>query len=724
MSRLLERARRLAGMGPHEIYTRARQAAGKRADVLRHRFGADPFHATDSGPDERGPFFLAPEDVPLVIEAMRRRMTGQVDSIVAQAQGILQRRFDLLGYTNLDFGREVDWFLDPVNRKRAPHAPWPAVPFLKFEAVGDHKLVWELNRHQWMVTLAKAYRLTGDEAYAAELQGLWRDWQRANPYPMGINWASTLEVAFRAYAWMWTAFLLERTPADSAEFQKQAARQIERAGWFINRYLSTYFSPNTHLLGEGAVLFLIAIRYPGFRHAPEWRRTGWEIVTRCAARQVRADGFYFEQSTYYHVYALDIFLHARLLAERGGSKIPTDLDAAIHRMASVLAQLSQGGALPRFGDDDGGRLFDPRRNTAGDMTDPLSTAAVLFRDPELKAAAGRLTEETLWLLGPASSQAFDSIVPASMPPRSIALPESGIYAMVSPGPPAAQLFIDAGAQGALSAGHGHADALSIQLASGGRLCLTDPGTCLYAAPGGQRDQFRGTPAHNTVTVDGLSQADPKSPFSWGPLPRVEVTRWISAGDFDLFEGRHSGYTRLPDPVVHRRLVFRFGSASWLVRDCLEGRAAHEIESRWHFPPAQDDCVLSVIPAPDGAWQYVTERYDYSPVYGQCVPAPVLRGFARVTCPAETAVILTFGSAGTFRRDGAVYEYLEDQSRHLFYFGAGKQPWTYGEWGSDAAFFYCRTSFDGKCRVFAADGTYVDCAGQRLAASFPNGTFSY
>ena len=45
------------------------------------------------------------------------------------------------------------------------------------------------------------------------------------------------------------------------------------------------------------------------------RHGAGEIVLREAERQqVQPDGFHFEQSTYYHVYALDLFLHSAILA--------------------------------------------------------------------------------------------------------------------------------------------------------------------------------------------------------------------------------------------------------------------------------------------------------------------------------------------------------------------------------------------------------------------------
>ena len=311
---------RLSRMGWDEIHTRIRQETGKRWDVLLYRLGLDPCRGARSDSESRGRFYCDPEDVPRVIEVLRRRMPEQADAILARAERILNGRFDLLGRHGLDFGHDIDWSLDPVHGKRAPFIPWPAIRFLNFAEMGDHKVIWELNRLQFLVTLAKAYRMTGDERFAAGLEDLWYDWRRKNPYPMGVNWASTLEVAFRTLSLMWAAFLLEGTPADSEAFQRDTTREIARSAWYISRFLSTYFSPNTHLLGEGTALLLIGLRYPGLADAGQWRKTGWRIVCEEARRQVRADGLHFEQSIYYHVYALDFFLHTRLMAARNSRR--------------------------------------------------------------------------------------------------------------------------------------------------------------------------------------------------------------------------------------------------------------------------------------------------------------------------------------------------------------------------------------------------------------------
>jgi hypothetical protein len=671
-------------MSGHELYTRSRQEIAKRSDAILDRAGVDPFRLRAQAGAPRGHWYSDPEDVPRILDVLRQRMPDQAGRIVERAERVLERKFDLLGYQGLDFGRDIDWSLDPVSGRRAPSRPWPSIRYLDFQEVGDHKVVWELNRHQFLVTLAKAYRLTGDARFARGLMELWYDWRRKNPYPIGINWTSTLEVALRAHSWLWAEFLLEGAAEDAPAFRADLEAAMARSAWYIERFLSTYFAPNTHLMGEGVALFLIGARHSGLARAAQWRRSGWQIALEEAERQVRPDGLHFEQSIYYHVYGLDLLLYAFLMARRNGVDVPQTYERTLRRMTTALAELSQAGALPRFGDDDGGRLFDGSRNSAAEMLDPLSTGATLFGDAKLRAAAPGLTEETLWLLGPQSGAAFDAVTPARSTPHPMAFRESGLYAMSVAGPPEAQLFIDAGEQGALSAGHGHADALSIQLASGGRLWLTDPGSYVYMDNAGARDRFRGSAAHNTLVVDGASQADPRGPFGWGPRPRVEVRRWDVAADLQIFEGAHYGYERLPQPVVHRRMAVGWRDAVWLVRDVVEGAGEHMFDIYFHFAPEADVRpregggiaasigaeTLVVIPPVGSVWERHIETGEYSPVYGARISAPVARWSSRGACPAEFTAVLSFASPGvlTLIEEG-VYEYEAAGSRRQFRFNA-------------------------------------------------------
>src|SRR5687767_8035431 len=232
--------RRLASMGPREVYTRLRQAASSRGDEIRYRLGLPAVQARRAADGPCGTFFFAPDEAPAWARLWAKRNPACVAQIVARAERIAAHKFPLLGYDELDFGTPIQWHADPVHGTRAPLVPWWRIPYLDFHAVGDHKIVWELSRHQHLVTLVRAWLYTGEQRWLDEAIGQWRDWQRQNPYPLGINWTSTLEVAFRLLSWTWIDYLTGTSPPES--FRRELIPAIGHAAIYIERYLSTYFA--------------------------------------------------------------------------------------------------------------------------------------------------------------------------------------------------------------------------------------------------------------------------------------------------------------------------------------------------------------------------------------------------------------------------------------------------------------------------------------------------
>src|SRR5215475_3172182 len=142
-----------------------------------------------------------------IVEMMNRRFPGERDAIINTAEDALAGKFSLLGHTGLSFGAPpdtpIDWSLDPVSGKRAALLHWSKLHPLDPLDGGDPKVVWELNRHAHLVTLGQAYWLTGENRFAAAFVDQVSAWIDANPAPMGVNWASSLEAAFRSIAWLW-----------------------------------------------------------------------------------------------------------------------------------------------------------------------------------------------------------------------------------------------------------------------------------------------------------------------------------------------------------------------------------------------------------------------------------------------------------------------------------------------------------------------------------------
>jgi len=733
--------RRARTMSATELAERLRQQALVRLDSFRHSagIGFEP-RRLGASPQPQARFFFSSADIPRLCVLLRRQFPEEADKIIRRAERICEHRFDLLGYQDLDYGTPIDWHADRVHGKRAPRKPWFKIHYLDFAEVGDSKVIWELNRHQHLVTLAKAYRLSGGDNFAGELFRQWKHWHSENPYPIGINWASSLEVAFRVFSWLWVYLLMAGSPAMPTGFRSELLRKLAVSGRHIECYLSTYFSPNTHLLGEAAALFFIGTMCPELQQARRWQEHGWAILQHEARRQVRDDGFHFEQSTYYHVYALDFFLHCAVLASRNELTIPPQFERTLERMLQVLSILGRAGSIPRLGDDDGGRLFDPQRNQAEHLLDPLATGAILFGRGDFKSVAGAPREETLWLLGEAGMAEFDRLPAASPEAKSTELLNTGLYVMAG-NDPQRQLVIDAGPQGADKAGHGHADALSITVSSNGLPLLIDSGTFEYVGPDSQRNRFRGTRAHNTMTVDGLDQSEPKGPFSWASLPNVRAESWIKGETFDFFVASQDGYMRLAEPVLHRRFVFSRKSHFWLVRDQALGRGRHQLDLFWHVNPELSPVEqntnafqsaragLRILAPGNGTWSHEILIDDWSPAYGQKQRHAVVHLGVLADLPAEFATLLLAANtmepaieeftpaSSPWASESAVgYRFQTSGERHYVIFGMRK-PWKLSPWSSDADFLYWSESRDGDNRTLIfCNGSYVEAGSRQLISS--------
>ena len=721
-------------MGGAELHTRATQELSKYSDLIQWRLGLN-LGADELPPSarRRGIFFWDPSEMGGRVALLCSHLPCEVSAIVTDADALCRHSFRLLGYEALDFGTPIDWHLDPVHQKRAALRPWFRVPFLDFDEVGDHKVIWELNRHQHLLTLAKAWAITSDERYLNELKTQWNAWQESNPYPLGINWASSLEVAFRTLSWIWIEQLL-RSAGETQDFRQALIAGIAFHSRYIERFLSTYFSPNTHLLGELVALFFVGTLYPDLVGAERWRTLSWRALCKEAEKQVRPDGVYFEQSLYYHVYALDFFFHARRLAHLNGVPIPIEFDAVLQKMLAVVQALTQAGLADGFGDDDGGRVFDPRRNRAEHMADPLALGALQYDLPPFPSA--RLTQESIWLFGEtATKQLLESSAPTTEL-GSHAFPDGGVYVIAGSALhddqiAEHQLNLDAGPQGEASCGHGHADALSLRLTIAGKRWLVDPGTGVYMdSDRSIRNAFRGTAAHNTLRVDNTDQAVALNPFAWTSIPQTRTNRWIAATTFRFQSAAHDGYQRLSDPVLHQRTVFALAEGGWLVRDQALGSGSHDLELNWHFGPgiellpgqegvkahASDSAIgLRILFAGSAAWQQETLESEYSPAYGCIQKAPVLRYRTRAQVPTEIATALTLENGALAEEPQLrsqshdrvqTYQLQSAQMIHSFFFAERENPWRAGPWASDAEFLYCRTEGQILTHLVLLSGSYV------------------
>ncbi len=584
--------------------------------------------------------------------------------IFSSAEKICQGRFDLLGYRGLDFGDPVDWQLDPCSGRRTPSIHWSRLDPLDSDVVGDSKVVWELNRHQWLLHLGQAYQFTGDERYAAAFARYVQEWMVANPLGIGINWVSSLEVALRLISWCWALVLFDGAQALSNELRTAMVRGIAAHARRVERYLSFDYSPNTHLTGEALGLFYAGICFPNLPRAAQWRARGEQILVAESERQILEDGVYFEQSTCYQRYTAEIYLHFLILAARNGINVPGTVAPRLQRLIDFLmAARRPDGSMPQIGDADGGWLLPLVPRAPDDFRGIWAVAAAFFCRPDYAWAAGGVTPEVFRLLGPAGAQAFDAL-PAAPPQTALSqVFLHGGYVVMRTGwePDAHHLIFDVGPLGCpVSGGHGHADLLSVQCAVFGEPLLVDAGTYCYGRDSASRDYFRSTQAHSTLIIDGEPQAISAGPFRWQARPSARLRRWLTTSEADFVDADHGAYLRLAHGVRHRRRVVSVRDGYWVLVDDLEGGGEHHIALQFQFAPVAVDVdptlwarahgragrglfvrPFTTVPLSPSVYNgdLAPLRGWVSHVYGQRAPAPALVYEMITTLPLRVMTLL-------------------------------------------------------------------------------------
>ncbi len=518
------------------------------------------------------------------------RWPGAAADAAARADRILTGRYDLLGYRELSFDRDdggVDWHLDPVHRRHAPKAFWSEVQYLDEDA-GDHKVIWELNRHQHWLALGRALWLTTDRRYSRAIVSQLESWMEANPPLYGVNWVSALELGFRSLSWLWALHFLLADTDDGVGGPSQTPwlvdllLALDRQLRHLEQNLSHYFSPNTHLTGEALALYVAGLSLPELVESPRWTATGRRILLAEIDRQISADGGHAERSTHYHRYTLDFYLLAALMAEHAKDleAITRFTDAAARAAAFARAMADDRGRLPLIGDDDGGMLWPIGGRACDDIRDSLALAAVVLGRPDF--APWGVPEEVFWIGGRTASEQepfVEAYRTDATPPCSCAFMDTG-YVVARDGA-GGHLVFDVGAHGYMNGGHAHADALSITLGIGRHPLLIDPGTSTYTMKPHIRDRMRRSRNHNTLTLDGQSPSEPSGPFHWRSRADARPGALHQNPAFDVAEGWHDGYPG----NRHRRTVFRTPAGAWLVIDEVLGDGQHTGDLYWHFDPS-------------------------------------------------------------------------------------------------------------------------------------------
>jgi hypothetical protein len=543
------------------------------------------------------------------LDGLRKRHPALVEATIEAASRVLRHEFDLLGsgpYTPDDPDRPasgtgyrpIDWYLDPVSALRFPRG----VPVSEWNldqmrpGRADVKLPWELARCQHWPLLGQAYRLTGDDRFAIEIECELRDFMEANPIGTAVNWACTMDVGLRAVNWTIGLELVRSCSALTHAFWQEAYRALFDHGTFIESHLeNTYGVTSNHFLSNVVGLFFLAAVFDDLPRGRTWDCQSRAWLLEEMKLQILADGADFESSIPYHRLITELFLGAARLADYRGAPLPPGMRSRLRDMVAFLAAVQRpDGLMPQVGDADDGRLHILSGYGAWRPQDGrhlFGPAACFLGNREWTSQGGEwMPWETAWW-GFALSQAS-----SAEPARRDGLrhfPQAGLTVMRCGRD---YLLVTNGIVGTAGFGnHKHNDQLGFEYHVDGVPVFVDPGSYVYTPDPEARDLFRSTRSHNTMSVGGEEQNELRPGFLFRMFEQANPQHLEIDEHSDClkYRGCHRGYARFPEPVVHERTfaLSRSDGAVTIV-DVLTGSGVHRF--RWHFHLAPGVEVLSTV----------------------------------------------------------------------------------------------------------------------------------
>jgi hypothetical protein len=501
---------------------------------------------------------------------------GASDSIIMRAESACRHEVNLLGSGPTALGDEIAWDVDYKTGDRWLPRYFRDIRIVDQSRPSDVKMPWELSRLQWLLPVGQAYLLTGEERYAQAARVVLEQWIAANPVGRTVNWAIAMEPAMRVFSWTWLFRVFARSASWAGEsFRGRFLCSLYQHGNFISRYIERADLNGNHFTADCAAL-AVAGAFFGGRDGRRWLESAMKELEREVVAQILEDGVDIEVSAAYHRLVCELFLIAALHAETRGLTVSDSYKRRLVAAARFTAAYSRpDGSAPLWGDADDARVLPFGTGPITDHRHLIRCVAAFAKDAALGSMTDGGKEELFWLFGPSYADGGHENQSGI---ESAAFPLGGAYVLRAG---RGHVFVDCGGVGfGGRGGHGHNDALSFEAVLNGVKVVEEGGCFVYTASFAERNYFRSTHAHNTPRVDD-----------------EEINRFIDPGllwylrddahpvdagirhqeDCVIFEGGHSGYSRLPSPVIpRRRIALRLDGAQLSIADSFAGEGEHAI----------------------------------------------------------------------------------------------------------------------------------------------------
>lgn len=456
-------------------------------------------------------------------------------------------------YYNFKQGDAIDWNYKPAE-------------------ITDQEFSNQIHRLQWMPSQAKAYRVTGNEAYVTNWIEVYKDWLQAHPAP------STADYIDAQTNNPWNGL----QPVERAKDKMNCLPYFIQSDNCTPEWLTTFLAAlsdeieviRSHYYTDGSNIYLsqvetvtrAGILMPEFKKSADWLSSGSALVSEALDEQFFADGVHNEFDLSYHMGVIADFMSIYNVA-RGNNKLsvfPSNYVSKLHNACRFFMDM----IFPNYSMDN---MNDTRAHAKSVILRNLRSYAEMF--PEDK--------DLQWF----ASEGRNGIRPS----YTSALYEDGGYYILRNGWTAnSTMIILKNNTNSAAKWHCQPDNQTFALYRNGRNFLPDAGVYSYggtSASNADRNAYAGSSNHNTMTRERANFV--KGTNTDGRLLRHEVQ-----GNTEVLVTENDNYADL----THRRAIFFVNRSFVVVVDEGYGPAEATVNLNWRLCPGYSDVTIDDLSA--------------------------------------------------------------------------------------------------------------------------------
>ncbi|MFX1355715.1 MAG: alginate lyase family protein [Promethearchaeota archaeon] len=574
------------------------------------------------------------DEITILLEYLKKNSQDELDTYIEQANRLCYNKVPIFE-KEYHFEKNFDWFYgftDDFYWKFERSDKIEIRPKYKDEFI-DIKLVWELNRHQFLQILGIAYLITKQEKYAIRFKEIILDWIKKNPPLYGVNWISGLEISLRLISWILSLYFFKGSiNINNKRFFAKIFKSMFQHAYFLrNFYTKRSFN---HTIGDMCGAYLFSKIFNGNSKIIKWQKKFSQEIIKNIKLQIRPDGVNIEQSLNYHKFVLEFFSLFLIISPE---LIHEPEKALIAKMFEYLFySIKPNHKFPLIGDSDEGRaLFLSNKGHKG-FLELLSLGSVLFRNKGIKYLTNHPAIITVFLLGIKGIEDFNKLESIESNVNFKFFENSGYFIIRNNWKKNGNyLFVDFGRFGPQNAPHSHSDITNIIFSYKGKDILIDSGTYSYNRSWEERSHFRSSVAHNIISINHNNQAKIEGWFSWANKPKLKRKVNKIESNFELC-CIHNGYKGF---LVKRVINTNKSVDEIIITDKIfykneaKDEEPHDVDLFFHFNndidlkmnqnTVQIDNNLLLTISSDNDFSMKINKTYFSPIYSQKCEIKVL-----------------------------------------------------------------------------------------------------